>query len=178
MSGLKIERVVVTGGRRFTDYDRIEADLRALLPLGLRRVAEGQCPFGGADDLAYDAWHLLRNESTQRFPIDNRLDGNGKNAPRRRNVRMLEAEVAAGGVDLVLAYPDEWSRGTWHCTCAALDRGLTVAVWRPDGWPPGVLDEVVGKVHGVHHGRRHVLRAAADLDGIDQLDELLEVLGG
>lgn len=36
---MKIERIVITGGRSFTDGARIEADLRALLPLGLRRVA-------------------------------------------------------------------------------------------------------------------------------------------
>ena len=65
----KLQRVVVTGGRGFRDGARIEADLRALLPLGLCRVAEGACPYGGADALAYDAWHLLRNEPTQRYPI-------------------------------------------------------------------------------------------------------------
>lgn len=125
MAEHRIERVVVTGGRNFHDGARIEADLRALLPLGLRRVAEGACPFGGADDLAYEAWHLLRNESTQRYPIAR--DGVGRTAPLRRNIRMLEAEKP----DLVLAYPDERSRGTWHCLKEACKRGITVAIWAP-----------------------------------------------
>jgi hypothetical protein len=125
MADIRIERVVVTGGRNFTDYERIEADLRALLPLGLSRVAEGECPFGGADELAYDAWHLLRNECTQRYPRDRRLDGPGKPAYLRRNIRMLEAEKP----DLVLAYPDPTSKGTWHCVAEAVKRGFPVAVW-------------------------------------------------
>lgn len=38
---LRVPAVVVTGSRNFRDGDRIEADLRALLPLGLRHVAQG-----------------------------------------------------------------------------------------------------------------------------------------
>lgn len=119
----EIQRVVVTGGRNFAERGRIESDLRCLLPLGLGRVAEGACPFGGADDIAYDAWHLLRNESTQRYPID----GGKQSAPLLRNIRMLEQEKP----DLVLAYPDERSRGTWHCVREACKRGITVALWAP-----------------------------------------------
>lgn len=164
---LRIERVVVTGGRRFTDAERIQNDLRALLAVGLNRVAEGACPLGGADDMAYDAWHLLKNESTQRYHIaaddavkapakasgvqtDLALLGSASakrgvrhplpeprgrrvpvlpilSPPLQRNIRMLEEEKP----DLVLAYPDEQSRGTWHCVREACRRGITVALWAP-----------------------------------------------
>jgi len=150
---MEIKRVVVTGGRRFTDAERIQNDLRALLAVGLNRVAEGACPFGGADDLAYDAWHLLMGESTQRYPIlgddkppatvigvqtDLTLPGTTSASAKRvravlspplhRNIRMLDEEKP----DLVLAYPDEQSRGTWHCVREACKRGITVALWAPD----------------------------------------------
>lgn len=122
---MQIEVAVVTGGRGFTKYNRIEADLRALLPYGLKRVAEGQSPGGGADDLAYDAWHLLVNRSTERYPPNPNLDGHGVSRFPRRNIRMLEAEKP----DLVLAYPDPKSRGTWHCVKQAIHRGIPVACW-------------------------------------------------
>jgi hypothetical protein len=124
---LQIKRVVVTGGRRFTDAERIQNDLRALLAVGLNRVAEGACPFGGADDLAYDAWHLLMGESTQRYPFME-WEGGPLSPPLRRNIRMLDEEKP----DLVLAYPDEQSRGTWHCVREACKRGIPVALWAPD----------------------------------------------
>lgn len=127
MPDVHIERVVVTGGREFTDHVRIESDLRVLLPLGLRRVAEGACPFGGADDLTYDAWHLLRNEPTERYQIDDHLDGNGRGAPLRRNTRMVETERP----DLGLGYPDASSAGTWHCIAEMLRIGAPVVVWMP-----------------------------------------------
>lgn len=131
-------RAVVTGGRRFTDYDRIEADFRALRRHGLRRVAEGASHGGGADDLAYDAWHLLVNESTERYQVKP-VDGRHRGAPMNRNVRMVEAElrlaVAAGERLHGLAYPDAGSRGTWHCTAEMLRRGVPVVVWVPDSAP-------------------------------------------
>ncbi len=122
---MQIASVVVTGGRRFTDYNRVEDDLRRLLPHGLSRVAEGQSPGGGADDLAYDAWHLLVNRSTERYPPDPNLDGRDVSRFPRRNIRMLETERP----DLVLAYPDPNSRGTWHCVKQAIHRGSPAACW-------------------------------------------------
>lgn len=154
MADLRIEKVVVTGGRKFTDGRRIEADLRALLSLGLRRVAQGgngiDEQFGGgevptnprsADTLAWLAGAELQLEvssfavATYRVNRDpdargawNGRDGQHKGAPLNRNIRMLEAERP----DLVLAYPDPDSRGTWHCCGAALQRGFAVALWAAD----------------------------------------------
>lgn len=149
MPDLRIEKVVVTGGRRFTDSARIEADLRALLPLGLRRVAQGgnglDSQLGGdeppavlrsADTLAALAAAGLQLDGAtyrvNRAPDDRGTwtgdDGHDRRAPLRRNVRMLEAERP----DLVLAYPDPDSRGTWHCVAEALRRGHIVAVWAPN----------------------------------------------
>lgn len=132
---MKFPRAIVTGGRGFTDYQRIEDDLRALRGHGLRRVAEGASPGGGADDHAYDAWHLLTNTCTERYPIDSRIDGNTRGAPLVRNCRMVKDEhrlaVDAGEFLIGLAYPEPRSRGTWHCVAEMLRRGVPVVVWAP-----------------------------------------------
>lgn len=145
MPDLRIERVVVTGGRGFTDMERIETDLRALLPLGLQRVAQGgngleqfegserPATIVSADAIAWLVSGELQLEVTSyrvnRAPgflgERNGVDGKDRRAPLRRNIRMLEAERP----DLVLAYPDPESRGTWHCVREALSRGHVVAVW-------------------------------------------------
>lgn len=136
-------KVVVTGGRNFTGA-RIEADLRALLPLGLVRVAQGghgiDEQFGGdgwpskvrsADSLAFLATHALKLEEAtywvNRDVGDGRVwtgvDGKWPGAGQRRNIRMLDAERPD------LAYPDAKSRGTWQCVRAALARDRGVVIW-------------------------------------------------
>ena len=49
----------------------------------------------------------------------------GRGAGRLRNVEMLESERP----DIVLAYPDPESRGTWHCVAEAWRRRIPVLVW-------------------------------------------------
>lgn len=160
---MKFPRAIVTGGRGFTDYQRIEDDLQSLMRHGLRRVAEGDSPGGGADDHAHDAWRLLAGESTARYPIDSRLDGNTRGAPLVRNARMVKAEhhlaVDAGELLIGLAYPDPQSRGTWHCVAEMLRRGVPVVVWAPHAcditqahWRPHPLYQCVSdglQRHGV-----------------------------
>lgn len=130
-----LRRAVVTGGRKFTDGARIEADLASLHGHGLRRVADGQSSGGGADDLAHEAWLEITGESTARYPVKP-VDGLHRGAPMNRNVRMVEAElylaVAAGERLHGLAYPDAGSRGTWHCAAEMLRRGIPIVVWVPD----------------------------------------------
>ena len=187
---IKIERVVVTGGRKFTDSARIEADLRALLPFGLQRVAQGgngiDEQFGdaewprepwSADALAWLATSALRLEAATHRPNRNldgtwRLDqpdGTGKGQFPRRNVRMLEAERP----DLVLAYPDPNSRGTWHCVREACKRGITTIVWAPfvevydfmgeDGIKPGIyIDGPKGNIIRIDDQRRESHGRASD----------------
>lgn len=124
MTSIRIEKVVITGGRHFANEARITADLAALLPLGLRRVAQGNAK--GADALAA-AWarRWLRHDGgLAGYPAD--WDEHGRAAGCLRNVEMLETERP----DLVLAYPDPGSRGTWHCVRKAIEMGLPVILWR------------------------------------------------
>jgi hypothetical protein len=157
-------KIVVTGGRCFSDGARIEADLRALLPLGLTRVAQGgngiDEQFGGgewprkvrsADALAWLAAQGLKLDSPTYYPnrdvekgwVWTGVDGKWPAAGPRRNIRMLEAEQP----DLVLAYPDAKSRGTWQCIKAALTRNIIVAVWAPWMTSADVL-AMVGRGYG------------------------------
>ncbi len=129
---MKIERVVVTGGRHFHDVQRVLADLRAA---GLMSVAQGGA--SGADACARNSCDVLKIQC-QTYPALWETDGRG--AGPRRNIRMLEAERP----DLVLAYPDPNSRGTWHCVREALRRGVSVLLWAPSVEPSKIMTEVAG----------------------------------
>jgi hypothetical protein len=134
---LHVPNIVVTGGRSFRDGDRIEADLRALLPFGLRRVAQGgngvdkqlgreMSPksMQSADTLAWLATHRLHLEEGT-YRVEERLDGKWPVCGPRRNRRMLLLEKPA----LVLAYPTRNSKGTWSCIEEARRLDIPVLVW-------------------------------------------------
>lgn len=133
-----VQRLIVTGGREWTDSLWIESDLRALQRLGLRRVAQGRAR--GADHIAEQAWRVVCDDfgsySEASYAVDAQLDGPWPAAGNIRNRRMIDAEVAlaiaAGERLLVGAYPDPASRGTWNCVADALRSGLPVAVATPD----------------------------------------------
>lgn len=142
MAVFKIERVIVTGGREFSDYARIHEDLRDLHDRGCRRVAEGRCHKGGADLLAQEAWRRITDEETIGYPVERAKDGPWPAAGNRRNVRMLREEMRLGRVDLVLAYPDPKSRGTWACVADALCLALPVMLWAPGMEPTKIITTV------------------------------------
>lgn len=184
-------KIVVTGGRNFTDGERIAADVRALRGMmKLERLAHGDAP--GADRLAHQAG-LAAGVEVVKYPVDRKIDGRWPAAGPRRNARMLEAERP----ELVLAYPDPLSRGTWHCVKYALSRGAIVIVWAPDfevytfpgenDHPAGVyIDGQGGHVmrmpvtvdlHDDHpDSPRYLLWPTPELE--DRAGQLLDVLGG
>lgn len=207
---MRIERVVVTGGRKFADGARIEADLRALVPFGLRRVAQGgngiDKQFGGAewpktpnsaDALAWLATCAISgvSEATYRVNLTVADDDDGNRAPtwtgndgawpaagNRRNVRMLDAEKP----DLVLAYPDPESRGTWHCVKAALARNIPVAIWAPHMLlidvatclKPLVMGTTIDCYHGSHRFAVGAIRSISEATRTDRLAAIVDVLRG
>lgn len=145
MPKFRVPSVVVTGSRNFHDGERIEADLRALLPLGLHRVAQGgngiewdlspkDAPkllellelrrVASADTLAWMATQRHGLEAGT-YHVDERLDGKWPVCGPRRNRRMLQTERPA----LVLAYPTRNSRGTWNCAVEAFRMRITTLVW-------------------------------------------------
>ncbi len=134
-------KVVVTGGREFTDGKRIKDDLRSLITHGLVKCAQGGngvpdhdtgptdwVPTKSADALALYVCGILSVDA-ETYAVKRFLDGPWPAAGNVRNRRMLKAEMP----DAVLAYPDPKSRGTWNCVADAHRMGIPVAILAPEG---------------------------------------------
>lgn len=149
-----VERLVTTGGREHELHPShptttiTRAHLSALVDRhGLRRVAHGAARLGSdkiVDTVASQLVVAGRLGEVATYPVsDEEWRENGR-AGLERNICMLEAERPP----LVLAYPDPRSRGTWHCTVAALERDITVSVRVPWPKPPGGRAGVVAALIG------------------------------
>lgn len=108
-------RVIVCGGRDYDDAGVVDWALsRLTCPDDV--VVDGQCPDGGADELAHQ-WATAHGFDTDRFPA--RWDTEGRAAGPIRNRRMANA-----GADLVVAFPG--GRGTRDMVAVARERGIEV----------------------------------------------------
>ena len=107
-------KVAVSGTRR----SEREADVRrAFEELGLGPgdvVVHGACHLGGVDAAADRVARELGCE-VRPYPVDHEVDGPWPRCGPKRNVRMLKAEQPA----ILLAFPDQRSRGTRHAISAA-----------------------------------------------------------
>ena len=112
-------RVLVTGSRKFTDYERILEALRAVK--GLTCVIHG-CQTG-ADTLAGRA-ALELGVNVMEFPAD--WERHGDQAGPIRNQEMLRV----GEPDWVFAFPLFGSRGTWDMVNKAYRAKLSVRIFR------------------------------------------------
>lgn len=114
-------RVLITGSRSWTDRDTIK---RCLSRYHDATVVSGACPKGAdrlAEDVARDLGHTV-----ERHPAD--WSRHGRAAGFRRNEAMVRL-----GADVVLAFWDGESRGTYHTITTARAAGLPVQVIRPGG---------------------------------------------
>jgi hypothetical protein len=108
-------RVLVCGGRNYTDRERLFTELDAIHAATLIDVIiEGGA--SGADNLA-GSWARVRNVSSWRVPADWRL---GRGAGHARNAKMLAMCEPA----LVVAFPG--GAGTADMVRRARDAGVTV----------------------------------------------------
>ena len=98
------KRVLICGGRNFTDYQFLSETLLRELAPWLPDVEIIQGAARGADMLAAKfAWHHCSVKS-RFFPIlDAEWEQLGKGAGHNRNARML----AQSGADLVIAFPGQ-----------------------------------------------------------------------
>lgn len=109
-------RVLVCGSRDWTALDPIRARLN-LVP-EVATIVHGDCP-SGADRLADVAARMLGHE-VEPHPANWKL---GRKAGPIRNNEMLDS-----GIDLVLAFHLDGSRGTQHTIDGARRRGIPVEV--------------------------------------------------
>lgn len=108
-------RVIVCGGRDYSDADAVEQVLLALNPHHVT-IVHGAAP--GADTLAGDLGHQLGFD-IEPYPAD--WDKHGRAAGPIRNKQMLDS-----GADLVIAFPG--GRGTTNMVLQAEKAG--VPVWQ------------------------------------------------
>lgn len=109
-------RVIVCGGRDYSDGDRVSAVLHKLnVEAGIDLLIEGGAK--GADYLAH-VWACMAGVPTERFEAD--WENQGSFAGPARNTRML----TEGQPDLVIAFPG--GRGTADMVRKARRAGVEV----------------------------------------------------
>ncbi len=115
-------RVVVTASRHIRTGFLVRRELEVLVNrYGMTELAQGGARGGD--------YHALRWATDTSFPcktygVDHMIDGPWPAAGPRRNERMLDCFKP----DLVIAFPQPSSRGTWRCIEAAVERGIRVVI--------------------------------------------------
>ena len=112
-------RVLVCGGREYTDRERVFAVLDAMADQIDRLICGGA---RGADDLAY-IWACRRDKSPERYMAE--WERYGRRAGPIRNQRMIDE----GKPDLVIAFPG--GRGTADMVRRARSASITVKEIEP-----------------------------------------------
>ena len=122
-------KVLVTGSRDWTFPEVIHGVLDYL---PVTHIVHGYAR--GADRIARD-WAFARGIPASGHPADWAHDGLA--AGPRRNQRMLDLHP---DIDLVLAFPLDWSIGTRDMIRRARRKGVPVLEWKQ--WRDGALVEV------------------------------------
>lgn len=114
-------RVLVCGGRNYVNADRVYLELDMIHKhTPITCIIEGGAK--GADHLGF-LWSCLREmRQHQRFRAEWKIYG--KAAGPKRNLAML----VEGKPDLVIAFPDPDSRGTWDMVEKAKKAGVKTIV--------------------------------------------------
>ena len=120
-------RVLVTGSRKYTNYDAIAAALMVLPPNSL--VIHGAAD--GADALANKYVFTLQDGSMAVMPFPAHWVTEGKGAGPKRNTRMLDE----GEPEIVFAFVNDptSSPGTANMVLQALARGLPMWLFDREG---------------------------------------------
>ena len=111
-------RVLVCGGRTFTDYHLLTKTLLEIDP-PVTVLIEGGAT--GADTLAH-LWAVGQDLRTVTYGAN--WEKHGRSAGPIRNQQMLDE----GKPELVIAFPTFNSRGTWHMVRIARKAGVEVRV--------------------------------------------------
>lgn len=128
-------RIIVTGGRHRQDRDLVWEQLdQATVGHDQVTIVHGACPTG-IDQLAHE-WCQARAGrhggpviAEEQHPAD--WATHGQAAGPIRNTEMVRR-----GADLLLAFPDPDSRGSWHCARKGWDARIPVRLHRtPEDTP-------------------------------------------
>lgn len=126
-------RILVTGGRRFHDWNLLNGILNEYANCTNIVIIHGDCPTG-ADQLAQD-WVDYQSVRVERYPADwkgpcrptcqpnHRRNGICPAAGAYRNQEMVDL-----GADICIAFPDSESRGTWDCVKRAKAANIPVRI--------------------------------------------------
>ncbi len=115
-------KVVVTASRHILDPFPVRRELEILVnTFGMTRMAQGGAR--GGDQHAFD-WAVDTRFPHKTYAIDHMIDGPWPAAGPKRNERMLDCFKP----DLVLAFPQPGSKGTWRCIESAVARGIRVVI--------------------------------------------------
>jgi len=124
-------RILVTGWRYWPRSaavvvtSALEAIVQELAPEASKIiVTEGQCPYGGVDDYAYE-WAVAHQPRTvpDRHPADWLTLGKAAAGPVRNS------EMVALHPDVVLAFPGPESKGTINCIKQAQRAQILVRIY-------------------------------------------------
>ncbi len=115
-------RVVVTASRHIRDGSPIREELESLREHGgMTEVAQGGARGGDRHALR---WAVDAGFPHKTYSVDHMIDGEWPGAGPQRNERMLDCFKP----DLVLAFPQPGSRGTWRCIESAAVRGIRIII--------------------------------------------------
>lgn len=112
-------RVIIAGGRSFSDYERLKRVMGHLLSKTTEEIAIVCGMARGADSLG-EQYAKEKGYEVMRFPAD--WKGLGKSAGYKRNEQMAQ------NADALVAFWDGQSRGTKHMIDLACKYGLKVRV--------------------------------------------------
>ncbi len=114
-------RVVVTASRHIRNGAPIREELDVAMGQGMTKMAQGGARGGDRHALM---WSVEMGFPHKTYKVDTAIDGPWPAAGVRRNDRMLDDFKP----DLVLAFPQPSSKGTWRCIESAVARGIRVII--------------------------------------------------
>lgn len=121
--------IQITGGREYTDYETIKkAIAKFLIEYDKRQIIVRHGNARGADKLSAMAARALGITNIQSRPVEyyGLSWKNNNGAGNQRNIKMLEEEPIP---DVVLAFPDPNSKGTWNMVGFAKEREIWTIVY-------------------------------------------------
>jgi hypothetical protein len=120
--------ILITAGRNIRDGSPIERVLRRYIDLfGASNITLRHGDAKGGDNYGKFIARKLKVAAIESFPIDDEAwQIHGLSAGNIRNEEMLDTDPVP---DIVIAFPDDNSKGTYNCIDQALKRDIPVEMY-------------------------------------------------